>query len=82
MNTNALWPSLASAEIRVLGLQKKLHQWALADSQRHFDDLFNLICDPAFLRWAGSASGGTREREPRAWMASLPVVSGRMPPSC
>lgn len=49
MNTGALWPSLALAKIRVLGLQKKLHQWALTDSQRHFDDLFNLSCAPAFL---------------------------------
>lgn len=60
MNTDALWPSLALAEIRVLGLQKKLHQWALADSQRHFDDLFNLICDPAFLMVAWQRVRGNK----------------------
>lgn len=49
MNIGAPWPSLNEAEARVLGLQKKLHQWALADGQRRFDDLFNLVCDPAFL---------------------------------
>jgi len=49
MNIGAPWPSLNEAEARVLGLQRKLHQWALADGQRRFDDLFNLVCDPAFL---------------------------------
>lgn len=49
MNIGAPWPSLNEAEARVLGLQKKLHQWALADGQRRFDDVFNLVCDPAFL---------------------------------
>lgn len=49
MNIGAPGPSLNEAEARVLGLQKKLHQWALADGQRRFDDVFNLVCDPAFL---------------------------------
>ena len=49
MNIGAPWPSLDEAESRVLGMQRKLHQWALADDQRRFDDLFNLLCDPAFL---------------------------------
>jgi len=49
MNIGAPWPSLNEAEARVLGLQKKLNQWALADGQRRFDDVFNLVCDPAFL---------------------------------
>ena len=49
MNIGAPLPSLNEAEARVLGLQKKLHQWALADGQRRFDDVFNLVCDPAFL---------------------------------
>ena len=33
MNTDAPWPDLTEAEARVLGIQTKLHQWALA--QRH-----------------------------------------------
>lgn len=71
MNTGALWRSLALAEIRALGLQKKLHQWALTDSQRQFDDLFNLICDPASLMAAWQCVwGGTREREPLVWISS------------
>jgi RNA-directed DNA polymerase len=37
------------AERRVLEIQAKLHRWAREDSHRRFDDLFNLVCDPAFL---------------------------------
>jgi RNA-directed DNA polymerase len=37
------------AERRVLEIQAKLHRWAKDDSGRRFDDLFNLVVDPAFL---------------------------------
>lgn len=37
---------------RVSGMQAKLHQWAAADPGRRFDDLFNLVHDPATLRVA------------------------------
>jgi RNA-directed DNA polymerase len=30
-------------------MQAKLHRWAAADPGRRFDDLYNLVCDPAFL---------------------------------
>lgn len=49
MNTGASWPSLEEAKARVLEIQTKLHQWSLADGERRFDDLYNLVCDPAFL---------------------------------
>ena len=49
MNTGARWPSLEEAEPRVLAMQTKLHQWALSDAGRRFDDLHNLLYDPAFL---------------------------------
>ena len=49
MNTSVPWPSLAEAETRVLVMQTKLHNWAKVDSDRRFDDLFNLVHDPAFL---------------------------------
>lgn len=45
-----LLPSAAAA--RVLGIQSKLHVWAAADPDRRFDDLFNLVADPAFLLMA------------------------------
>ncbi len=35
--------------VRVLEIQTKLHRWATDDSDRRFDDLCNLVCDPAFL---------------------------------
>jgi RNA-directed DNA polymerase len=49
VNTGASWPSLQEAELRVLVMQTKLHRWAAADPGRRFDDLYNLVCDPAFL---------------------------------
>ena len=50
MNTGE--PGLAglySAECRVLEIQTKLHRWASDDPHRRFDDLYNLVADPAFL---------------------------------
>ena len=49
MNTGDPWPDLVEAEWRVLVMQRKLHRWATSDPGRRFDDLFNLVCDPAFL---------------------------------
>lgn len=49
MNTGASWPSLKEAESRVLAMQAKLHRWAVSDPGRRFDDLGNLVYDPAFL---------------------------------
>lgn len=49
MNIGAPWPDLVEAESRVRGMQSKLHQWAVADPDRRFDDLYNLVYDPAFL---------------------------------
>jgi RNA-directed DNA polymerase len=49
VNIGAPWPSLVEAEARVLRMQTKLHQWAVSDPDRRFDDLFNLVYDPAVL---------------------------------
>jgi RNA-directed DNA polymerase len=49
VNTGAPWPGLDEAEVRVRVMQTKLHQWAKADPGRRFDDVFNLVYDPAFL---------------------------------
>jgi RNA-directed DNA polymerase len=40
---------LYRAERRVLEIQTKLHLWSGEDVTRRFYDLFNLVCDPAFL---------------------------------
>ena len=60
MNTDAPWPSSDEAYMRVLRIQIKLHQWATADRARRFDDLFNLVCDPAFLVVAWDRVRGNR----------------------
>ena len=49
MNIDASLLTPETAEERVLGIQTKLNRWAKEDPQRHFDDLYNLVCDPAFL---------------------------------
>jgi len=49
VNTGASRPDLDEARPRVLAMQTKLHQWAATDPDRRFDDLFNLVYDPAFL---------------------------------
>jgi len=49
VNTDAPWPSLEEAEQRVLSIQTKLHRWTGEDATRRFDDLYNLVHDPAFL---------------------------------
>jgi RNA-directed DNA polymerase len=60
VNTDAPWPSLDEAEQRVLDIQTKLHQWAIDDPNRRFDDLHNLVCDPAFLVVAWNRIRGNR----------------------
>ncbi|HWI07530.1 MAG TPA: reverse transcriptase N-terminal domain-containing protein, partial [Solirubrobacteraceae bacterium] len=52
MNTGAPWPSVDQAEAQVLGIQRKLHKWAMDDQARRFDDLHNLVCDPATMLMA------------------------------
>ncbi|MGH9153768.1 MAG: group II intron reverse transcriptase/maturase [Acidimicrobiales bacterium] len=60
MNTGASWPSLIEAELRVHAMQTKLHQWATESPGRCFDDLFNLVYDPAFLVVAWSRVRGNK----------------------
>ena len=49
VNTDELAHATYMAEQRVLEIQAKLHRWAGDDPHRRFDDLFNLVADPAFL---------------------------------
>jgi RNA-directed DNA polymerase len=49
VNTGVSWPSPELAEQRVLAMQSKLHRWAVGDPDRRFDDLYNLVHDPAFI---------------------------------
>jgi len=49
VNTDAPWPATKTAWPRVLKIQTKLHQWATDDPGHRFDDLWNLVYDPAVL---------------------------------
>jgi RNA-directed DNA polymerase len=78
VNIGAPWPDLDEAERRVLAMQVKLHRWAITDPDRRFDDLYNLVDDPAFLvvAWervrtnAGARTAGVDGIAPRAIGAS------------
>jgi RNA-directed DNA polymerase len=81
VNTGAPWPSLDEARARVLGIQTKLHRWAGDDPGRRFDDLFNLVVDPATLLTAwtrvrankGARSAGVDGQTARAIEAGCGV---------
>ncbi|GAA2976864.1 group II intron reverse transcriptase/maturase [Streptomyces lactacystinicus] len=60
MNTDELESALFGAELRVLKIQTKLHRWANDDPHRRFDDLFNLVTDPAFLLMAWNRVRGNK----------------------
>ena len=48
------WPAVG----KVAGMQAKLHRWAAAGPGRRFDDLFNLVHDPATLTMAYARVAG------------------------
>ncbi|MGL5824682.1 MAG: group II intron reverse transcriptase/maturase [Nocardioides sp.] len=64
MNTGVPWPNevveTTVAWARVLAMQTKLHRWAAADPGRRFDDVFNLVHDPAFLMAAWDRVRGNK----------------------
>ena len=64
-DTPVAWPSALAAEARVRKMQTKLHRWAVADRGFRFDDVFNLVCDPAVLVMAFErVAGNTGARSP------------------
>jgi RNA-directed DNA polymerase len=75
VNTGVPWLEVEEAEARVLRIQTKLHQWATDDPGRRFDDLFNLVCDPAFLVVAWARVRGNRGSGRRGWIGSDPMPS-------
>jgi RNA-directed DNA polymerase len=78
VNIGAMLSAPYRAGKRVLGIQTKLHSWATADRSRRFDDLFNLVADPAFMVTAwwrvrenkGARTAGIDKRTARAIEAS------------
>ena len=64
MNSGESWPDFDEAWLRVRWMQAKLHWRATRDPGRVFDDLHNLVYDPAFLihaweRVHGNKGGNT-----------------------
>jgi RNA-directed DNA polymerase len=84
VNIGAMLLNPYRAEKRVLGIQTKLHSWAMADRGRRFDDLFNLVVDPAFMVTAwmrvrenkGARTAGIDKRTARSIEASVDGVEG------
>ena len=61
MNTGELSsPESSWAAWRVRQMQRKLHHWAVDDSDRCFDDVFNLVHHPDFLTVAWERVPGDR----------------------
>jgi RNA-directed DNA polymerase len=80
VNTGATgWPSDARAFLAVRRMQTKLHCWAVTDRDRRFDDLYNLVCDPAFLTiaWERVASN-TGARTPGVDRATVAHITSGM----
>ena len=76
MNTDASWPTAKLAKARVLRIQTKLHQWATDDPNRRFDDLYNLVYDPAVLVDAWARVRSNREGLARpGWTGAPPATS-------
>ena len=71
VNTGELEAVTAVAARRVLEIQAKLHRWARDDPHRRFDDLFNLVADPAFLLVAWNRSGAIRARRLPGWTEGM-----------
>lgn len=77
VNTGATEATEVSAFAVVRRIQDKLHCWATADGGRRFDDLFNLVCDPAVLAVAWERVAGNKgartpgvDRATVSWIAS------------
>jgi len=82
VNTDELEAALYWAERRVLEIQAKLHRWAIGDRERRFDDLFNLVTDPAFLLVAWDRVRGNKALLTFLWVLlhDRPGSGGQRPP--
>src|SRR5215207_7514424 len=59
---------------RVLEIQAKLHRWARDDPHRRFDDVFNLVADPAFLLVAWDRVRHNKGAKTVGWMGRAPTT--------
>ncbi|MGW6728622.1 group II intron reverse transcriptase/maturase [Nocardia sp. NPDC055029] len=84
MNTGEpAWPDPDRAAWRVRQMQRKLHHWAVEDSGRLFDDVFNLVHHPDFLTVAwervqgnkGARSAGVDRLAPASIVGDQEIVT-------
>ncbi|MGW4125081.1 reverse transcriptase domain-containing protein [Nocardia sp. NPDC004711] len=84
MNTGELsWPDPDRAAWRVRQMQRKLHHWAVGNSGRLFDDVFNLVYHPDFLTVAwdrvqgnkGARSAGVDRLAPASIVGDAEIVA-------
>ena len=80
VNTGAVdWPDPDSAYFAVRRMQVKLHRWATEESGRRFGDLYNLVCDPAFLVHAWErVSHNKGARTPGVDGATVALIESRI----
>lgn len=80
VNTGAAgWPSESEAHLAVRRIQDKLHCWAVASGDRRFDDLYNLVCDPAMLTVAWERVAGNKgSRTPGVDRATVSWIVSRV----
>ena len=74
-NGPAPWVEPQWPHVRVREMQTKLHRWAVADPGRRFDDLYNLVCDPAFLLIAWERSQATAAPALPVWTGTRSAMS-------
>ena len=79
MNIVASFPEPIEAWARVLKIQTKLHQWAIDDAARRFDDLWNLVCDPAVLMDAWQRVRSSTFRRLKAGRRKALALDARRP---
>jgi RNA-directed DNA polymerase len=79
VNIGVSWPEEYEAGLLVRKMQVKLHHWAEADRSRRFHDLFNLVCDPAFLTVAWQrVSTNAGARTPGVDRATVSYIVNRV----
>ena len=78
VNAPVAWLDEEFAESRVWRMQTKLHQWAAADPGRRFDDLYNLVFDPATLQVAfARVAGNSGARTPGVDGQTVQILRAR-----
>lgn len=73
-----IWPEPDHAWWVVQRMQTKLHCWTVEGVDRRFDDLYNLVCDPAFLTVAWERVAGNKgSRTPGVDRATVATIRSR-----